>query len=645
MGKKMRVTCVAEHDFTSNRCLDMFETKLSLNDGCVYQNCEGLLIDSHKFTKTPEAGDNNEYRANGWLDNFKNVLLTCRCFDVPHCKEIVLDANATAAQFFCVDKPVPEAFLPRVRNIRADPRLANGQLFFIDPFNGVIAGFLITNHVTYAMYGRLPYARTREGCAWAIDCVQKECVPCKTCPDNAYNCENFSQDKRFIAFKQSASQREWMQFMHYIRWRESCGNNPYDWVEYGNFCRKAGPLSCDYFTRERWVRWVSYYDWAEYQFYLEWCVWREHEAQFGRVASCDFKCAGQSCQQRVFYSLPASLSKCSGDGCAGCNTCTAAAEVTAEHTYKRECYAYQWGTVRCCCDFQGAAFLSLVEVARNESCDPLKDFRCLAVGIDRSHSALRWTINNVEVFKHVGIGRRTAEQYRVRDNGGYAEDVDVARIKVGFGTGSLLDAGLPNNYSRTRAVNDEIDSTALVPLLCESAYFNPYFSKLGELLPATQNPTLAFATSGRVGSASGLSATDPQWRLFGQGAIFRIRYLNVYTRSLLVNPVYAPASCDDCCYGPRPAGDCHRYRGCGKNSCEGGCCGRNCDVPDSDSDSDSDLLQSLIDFQGQDRQSASSQYLPEYLQRQRRFKLDKRQTSKKNCSDDESDIPSVNLYN
>lgn len=659
MGKKKgrSISHISSFEFTREFCKELFRTNFGTNDGCIVSSSAGLTINSKTFTKTPDPGENNSLRANSWLDNFKQILTTRHCFDVRHCQETVIDFRAAASQFFCVDSPLPQAYVPRVTNMRADPRLAHGIVFALQPETGMIFGFTITDHAIHAVYGRLPYARSREGCAWAVDCMKTECEPCKTCYTE-YTCDNFHNDCRYKHFKLMSRQNEWLQFMHFIRWREACGGNPYDWAEYGKFCSRVGPLSCDVFTRDRWMRWVSEFDWTEYNYFIEWCVWREHEAKFGKVDACRPKCAGGKCGELVYYSLPAAVAqgKCVVDGCASCNPCPLPTASEAATEYKRECYAYQWGAVRCCCDFQGAAFLSLVEVARTESCEPLKDFQCLSIGIDRSHSAVNWMINNRVVHTHVGIGRRTAEEFRVRDNGGYAEEVDVSSVMVGFGTGSILDASMPGNYWRHRAQgNNMIDATALVPLLCDSAYFNPYFNTLGELPPASQNLQLAFATYGRTAQASNLAPTDRQWRLFGQGAILTVQHIRVFSRKMVKYPVLASSACDFSCYGPRPAdccgGDSRGY----KKKCTGGCCGQNCDAPSDDYSTDDDLLllaRTGGSFAGDANSLANTSTAegPDELaiaamrSRIKNFRLRERERCGSNCSDDDVPISSVNLY-
>lgn len=587
MGKHGHVQGIVSHDFRQGFCENLFRSNFGQNDGCVHSDCDGLTLNSKLFTKTPCVGPNNAGRADGWADNYKLILYTRTCIPVKPCRETVLDTRVAAAQFFAVDAPIPVAYQQRTQNIQADPRFANGQVGFLQPETGMMFGFVLSNQAIHALYGRLPYARALASSCWAKAVEDpRECVPCKTGCPSRYNSVNFWDDLHFQAFKQTASQREWIQFQHYIRWRGLCGERGLDhcaWKEYAEWCGSIGPLLCDAYPRDNWIRWQSHRDWTEYTYYYDWLSWRNLEAEFGHRGACETKC-GKTCCGKTWYELPGSSvakARCNTDGCASCKLCVEG-EVLVEKAkeIKRECYAYEWGTVRCCCDFKSAAFLSLIEVARRESCDPLADFSCLSVGIDRSHSTVRWYINNVEVHRHVGIGRRTKDEYRVRENGGYAEDVDVTRVVAFFGTGSILDASLPSNYNRYRARDNTIDGTNLVPLLCPGAYFNIYANRFGELAPVI--PDLAFGALGATAQAQTphLSETDRGWRLFGQGAILRIEYLNVFSRGLPINPVYSNGHCLSACKGPAPAGQCAGRCG-GKKGCNGGCCGKQCDIVDA----------------------------------------------------------------
>jgi hypothetical protein len=153
---------------------------------------------------------------------------------------------------------------------------------------------------------------------------------------------------------------------------------------------------------------------------------------------------------------------------------------------------------------------------RTEACDPLCDAIKVCVGIDRKYKTIKYYVNNQEVFKVVDAGRRLNDMYRVIELGGYAESVDISSVLVNFGTGSLLDASLPNNYYRYNAKNQK-DATALVPLMPLEAYSYNYFNKAGEL---------RHVEAGHFAVVS----PDAKFRIFHQGDVLKIQYINVLVR-------------------------------------------------------------------------------------------------------------------
>ena len=189
----------------------------------------------------------------------------------------------------------------------------------------------------------------------------------------------------------------------------------------------------------------------------------------------------------------------------------------------KEQYPYQYGVRRDCSNVCPANFFDAVEIQRREACDPLCDIVTLAVGIDACASVINWYINRTLVLTHVGIGRRMSEEFRLRENGGYAEDVRINRVLIDFGTGTLLDASLPNNYSRIRVKDDVTDMSALVPLQDDlsskdSNYYNPYHAKLGGLQPVIRAEYFA------------VQDNSEKYRLFGQGNVMKIRDIVVLQR-------------------------------------------------------------------------------------------------------------------
>ena len=115
-----------------------------------------------------------------------------------------------------------------------------------------------------------------------------------------------------------------------------------------------------------------------------------------------------------------------------------------------------------------AAFSNAIWVARRSGVNPSNDYQKLAIGLNRSKGTVSWYINDIPVFTINTIGLRAHDKFRLLEVGGTETLVDVKSVRFGFGTFSLLDMALPNNYDRayTVTVNNqrEISASALVEL-------------------------------------------------------------------------------------------------------------------------------------------------------------------------------------
>jgi len=535
-------------DFSTQAwCEKYFRTALG-TDGEVCSGVDGLTINSKQFTYTPKDP------SKGLLDNFKfnayyhTPLYTKKNF------ELILNSTLAAKQYYNTTTPLPDTFSKRIRNIYADPRLAHSQISLIDPDNGIIAGWAITDQALFALYGRLPISDLTDYCQWT-EPGARECKPCEVECDTKYNCYNFWEDCRYIQFKTHSTFKDYCRFVHFIKWADYCDNASLTISSWNDYLLYVGrnPVG-DGLYESSWATWKAWNDWAEYQYFLRWYGWEQQERMWsvggcGPDGACPVvgACPG-TCARKALDKLEY---KChhAYNGCSNCYTApTPVQKVT-------ELYPYQFGANRCCCDYQLASFLDLVELQRREACDPLCDFVNLGVGLDACASTLTWYINKRKVFTHVGIGRRMPEQYRVRENGGYAEDVYVRRVLVDFGTGSLLDASLPNNYDRYRAKDDVVDMTNLVPLQdnlsdpnAKTNYYQLYHNKLGGILPANRTETFAVVSS------------DSAYRLFGQGVVLKIRNISVINRRVfndyrVPRTVCAPR-CGTCNTKPGYCGQC-----------------------------------------------------------------------------------------
>jgi hypothetical protein len=535
-----------ELDFTaSGWCEKYFRFPLG-TDGQTCSGPDGLTINSKEFTVTPNPNDPSK----GLLDNFKfNAYYHAPIYTKKY-HELILNTNVAAKQYYKTTAPYPDVFTKRLRNIYADPRLAHAQISMIDPDNGIIAGWVITDMALFALYGRLPLNQYQDFCCWSEPGV-KECKPCEIVCDNKYNCYNFMEDCRFINFKQHSTFDDYCRFVNFMKWADYCDGATIALNAWDSYLLWLPKNSLgDGLYESAWATWKSWNDWTEYQYFLRWYGWEGMEkvwstAGCGSNTACSSispcSCAGKALAKLEY--------KCHHvySGCENCYNLTAPPKIT-------ELYPYQFGTKRCCCDYNPAIFLNLVELEVSGACDPLCDFWNLGVGLNACQSSITWYINKRNVFTHVGIGRRLPEKYRVRDNGGYDEDVYVRRVLIDFGTGSLLDAALPNNYDRYRAKNDNMDMTALVPLQddlsnanSKTNYYQLYHNQLGGLLPVNRADTFATLSN------------DPSYRIFGQGDIMKIRDIVVINRRVF-NDYRIPKSicrpsCGTCNDKPGYCGD------------------------------------------------------------------------------------------
>ncbi len=293
---------------------------------------------------------------------------------------------------------------------------------------------------------------------------------------------------------------------------DAAGLNLLDWPIFVGWTKQYGCRDGRGIQECNWATWRAYNSWDEYQYFIRWLTFGPQESlMYGnacypeRPCPAVGACASGTCAYKGLIPavpVPGGVSKVSAN---------------------KELYPYQYGATRVCADACPANWLDLVEVQRREACDALCDTVTVAVGLDACRSVLTWYINQTAVLTQVGIGRRMAEQYRVRENGGYASDVYVRRVLIDFGTGSLLDAALPNNYSRSRVDKEGKSGSALVsvqdnPSSTQTNYYELYQAKLGGLTPVNRSTAFAVTDAG------------PQYRLFGQGDVLKIQNILVLQR-------------------------------------------------------------------------------------------------------------------
>ena len=544
--RPQRVHSVLELDFRKGFCEEDFNMMLG-SDGCHTSDGDGLTINSSLFQESQPVGGDH-----GWLDHHKWCAYYKSPVDINCSKETLFEAKIANKQIFDESNPVPVEFRGSVTDMCADPRLAHGQFTMLDPESGLYTGFMLTDHVLYAVYGRNSALRI---CNYK-NCYADECEPCATKCDDKYGCADFWQDCRYQDFKQNTTEAEFRRFVEYCAWKEFTDKNSVALSNFKIFCnwRKQNPINCDALTRQDYVAWKSHYDWQEYCAFQ--AGWREWHRQYVDWECCAEDCLPSACQagecsRRAF-----------GESSSSCSSCFHVYTRDGKNCYDKgvsrtsEDWSYQFGACRSCCNTNHANFCELVPVLRTEACDPLCDFIKVCVGIDRKYKTIKYYVNNQEVFKVVDAGRRLNDMYRVIEHGGYADSIDVKCMLVSFGTGSLLDASMPNNYSRYHAKNNNKDETALVPLMPVDKYASVYFNKAGELRPV---------------ESSHFAVVSPElkYRTFRQGDVMKIQYVCVMVRPASRDYTSLRSYCSfrTCC-GANGSADCRDC--CEEDDCCGG---------------------------------------------------------------------------
>lgn len=528
-------------DFTRNGfCESQFVTSLG-RDGQYTADGDGLTINSRVFSETKPVGEM------GFTDQYKFATYFHVPIQVAKCREQIFEATLSSKQFFNSKVPFPPAFAKRILDMHADPRLAHGQFSLIDPKSGIVAGFFLTDHAVHGFYGRLPDTSCFKD---YTDQYATDCVPCKSqCCDTVYNCSNFFEDCRYQEFKQNTTQEQFTVFMDYLQWVNFAAYNNvniFNWKVFAEW-RLKHPANCTGCDRPVYVSWKSTPIWEEYCAFQNWDKWQREYIDWlacsntSRVATC---CAGECSNLMIGTAAKSTSGCCPGDTC----TCCYHVYEDTGNCYDKnnktkqglpEEYAYQFGRCRNCCCYCPASFLDTFELVRRENCNDLCSFVRVAIGIDRQGGAFNFYVNNKNLFTVPSVGHRLAEEHRVIEHNGYAEDIDISQVLICMGTGTLLDAAVSSNYWRWRSKNDYIQMTALVPTMDTKRYFQVYFNTLGELTPVNPQETFAIPQE---------SYNDCKYRNFGQGAILKVRSIRVYhVRCKPCYPYYVDPCPKTCC--------------------------------------------------------------------------------------------------
>lgn len=169
-------------------------------------------------------------------------------------------------------------------------------------------------------------------------------------------------------------------------------------------------------------------------------------------------------------------------------------------------------------NYQAFTFAKLIS---DRTADPATDFVKLGIGFSREKGIINWYLNDQLVFQVDRIGLPLDDQLHILEHGGDAEIVEVKQINVGFGTFSLLDMALPNNYARELTKDDSIAVSQLVQLEPVSGYRQLYKGFTGEERPIF-DPAETFAVT-----LEQYPDHNRDIKLFGQGATIYVKKISV----------------------------------------------------------------------------------------------------------------------
>ncbi len=172
-----------------------------------------------------------------------------------------------------------------------------------------------------------------------------------------------------------------------------------------------------------------------------------------------------------------------------------------------------------------AAFSHAIRVSSINRDDPLKDFVRLGIGYNKSKNVVKWYMDGVEVLALDRIGLKCDEKFRMIDYGGIEEIVRPSSFHYGFGTFSLLNMAIPNDYSRDFVINVGLDNNIANSHLVQTEdnlSYNELYPDLDGDGRMLVDPTVTF---GYVLNAEPDDNLDV--KLFGQGSTIKIKYIKM----------------------------------------------------------------------------------------------------------------------
>lgn len=503
-----RLTTTLVYDFVTGFNRDNFDFLFG-DDGKLCQD-GGLVINSSQFTKT------RPYGPSGYMDHFKCAPFYKQVIEFPRNKEVLLNALVSSKQVFQTNS-IPSAFARRYFDKLGDPRFCHGFFGFTDPKTGIIAAFVITDHDLYVMYGR---DDALSGCD-VLCGATNDCVPC-VAMQQIYTCVNFDRDPNYLLFRQNMNEGNFPRWVLYVQWANWAQKNQqdiFDWQLFRTFQQRYPEICAAPLPNQAFSSWRSLNSYTDYCLSVNWNRWLAGYTE----QLCDNNnllpaamCLGDSCSNKLFGGRPP-CSVCSPGSATACG---------CRYIDNSNCHDGKpraVGDVRSCCCPVLASFLELHHVMKLERCDPFCAFLNLTIGVNRGTNVLKFYNNLQQVYQINNVGSRVNDEDRVLEFGGNGSLVDVASGLITFGTGSLMDAALPNNFNRMRFTPENLARSQLTPLREMSTYKQLYRNPDGDFVPVTDTPSPGVSTT--------FATTDSkEYRVFGQGAVFRIRRFAVMWR-------------------------------------------------------------------------------------------------------------------
>lgn len=470
------------------------------SDGCVEKAKDCLIINSRKFRR-------HDFPTKA---HFQYELRDKCIYEVRDNYTTSFEAVMSAKTY---DGCPPECYLERIRNLGFEYRVANGNFFVMDPEHKFVFGFIMTNGGLFAWYGRYPWCWKRFDKCYAADdqyysdddcdlkcgggkgptCCKEEASDfCET--KNEIGCADYeSYDDDCCHRKKKKHHGKKKKHCKDSYDSSSCGDDSYDYYHSYDYGKKKHHGKKKKHCKDS-------YDSCGYG-----------GGKHYDSSSCD-DYSSDSCK-----SCKGGYDSCSYDSHSSYGSCK------CEHKKYKPDYSYNKSY---------AAFHYTKLCVRREDCLPLCGFKNVRISFVKrcDKQCVQYWVDDCLCWEISCTGHRQPEEHAAIEYGGWPDNSNYNSfprcLQVVFGTGKMLDAVLPYNYSRTEAniiTEENRNNTALLAQYPLDWYKNTYPAKCGNLEDADCE---TFCDT--------QSECHENWdaALFGQGAKICIKGYKVYREAL-----------------------------------------------------------------------------------------------------------------